>query len=151
MLGDGGGVGHTVGLNRLDAHFGKVLPVSLQLLVLLLPLQVKDKDLFSSSLAQHFGDHLGGGWLGHGSRLTGNGQNVAELDKTGVRSHTFNLYNVARRDPILLPPVRITAYINPPAQVRLSRCAPKINGSGGNFRAARTRSSSQVKNWRANV
>src|ERR1035437_605178 len=40
-----------------------------------------------------------------------------------------------------LPPVRITAYINPPAQVRLCRCAPKLNSSGGNFRAVGVRSS----------
>src|SRR5665213_247109 len=32
----GGGVGHAVGLNGLDAHLGKVLPMPLQLFVLLL-------------------------------------------------------------------------------------------------------------------
>src|ERR1035441_7144853 len=43
-----------------------------------------------------------------------------------------------------LPPVRITAYINPPAQVRLGRCAPIENSSGGNFRAACGRSSPAI-------
>jgi len=41
----GCGVGYAVGLDRLDAHLGKVLTVSLQLLVLLLPLQVEYQDL----------------------------------------------------------------------------------------------------------
>jgi hypothetical protein len=59
----GGGVGHAVGLNGLDAHLGKVLPVALQLLVLLLPLEVEDQDLFAAAFAENFGGDLGGAGL----------------------------------------------------------------------------------------
>src|SRR5580658_4264559 len=66
---NGGGIGHAVGLNSLDAHLGKVLPVSLQFLVLLFPLQVEDQDLVAAPLAEYLGGHLGSGWLGQASGL----------------------------------------------------------------------------------
>ena len=70
---DGCGVGDAVGLDGLDANLGKVLPVTLQLLVLLLPLQVEDQDLGGPAVAEDLGGHFGGGWLGHGSRLAAHG------------------------------------------------------------------------------
>src|ERR1035438_886705 len=57
----GCGVGHAVGLDGLDANLGKVLPVALQLLVLLLALQVEDQDLVAAAFAENLGGHLGGG------------------------------------------------------------------------------------------
>src|ERR1035437_4849448 len=99
----GGGVGDAVGLDGLDAHLGKVLPVTLQLLVLFLPLEVEDQNLIAPALAQHFGDHLGGGRFGHGSRFIADGQHIAELDGLIlVGNHALNLHHVAWRDAILL-------------------------------------------------
>src|ERR1039458_1609979 len=73
----GGGVGLAVGLDGLDAHLGKVLPVPLQLLVLLFALQVEDQNLVAPALAQHLAGLVCG-------------------------FNALNLQHVAGRDPILL-------------------------------------------------
>src|ERR1017187_7177416 len=143
----GRGIGHAVGLNGLDAHLGKILPVSLQLLVLLLPLQVEDQDLVAAAFAEYFGSNLGAGRLGHGSGVAGDCEHIAELDRLGlgVGNHTLNFDYVAWSDSILLTTgannrVHKPSSAAPAAPVR--SCIPK-NSSGGNFCTA-VRSSPKV-------
>ena len=65
----------------------------------------------------NFGGHLGGGRLGHGSRLAAHRQHVAELDGLVLGWNTLSILTTSPgATRYCFPPVRITAYItNPPA------------------------------------
>ena len=95
-------VSNAVGHDGLNAHFGKVLPVALKLLVLLLALEVEDQNLIAAPLAEDFGCDGGRGWFGKRSGFTGNCKHIAELNGRTSRGNALNLKNVARRDSILL-------------------------------------------------
>src|SRR5580692_1852490 len=76
-----GGIRHAIGLDGLDANLGKVLPVSLQLLVLLLALEVKHENFVAAAVAHDFSCHFGRAGLDHTPRFARNRQYVAELDR----------------------------------------------------------------------
>src|SRR6476646_7943553 len=80
------GVGHSIGFNSLDTDLNKVLTVSLELLVLLFPLQVEDQDLFAAAFAEHFGCDLGGRGLGH-AEITADQENITEFNGLILRSN----------------------------------------------------------------
>src|SRR5580704_18626641 len=102
-----GGIGVVVDLNGVDPNLRIVLAMTLQLLVLLLPLVVEDQDLVAATLAKHGSDNLGGRRFGDrfvpAISIAGNSQHFAELDGAILAScGLLNLYNVARGDTILL-------------------------------------------------
>src|SRR5581483_7388067 len=75
-----GGIGDAVRLDGLDAYLGKILAVSLQLLVLLFALVMEHQDLVPAAVADDLSGHLGGARLNHIAGFARNGENVAELD-----------------------------------------------------------------------
>src|SRR5580692_4042253 len=96
-------VGRSIDLDLVDANLGKPLTVSLQLLVLLLPLVVEDQDLVAASITQNRGNHFSRLGLRHRTRIAGKCQHIAEFDGAVIiRSRPLNLHHVARSDTILL-------------------------------------------------
>src|SRR5437660_2521415 len=83
--------------NLGDADRGVVLPVSAQLLILLLALVVEDQDLLAASLLDDLASYKSpGSRRQHAARLGRNRQHVAELDLSALIFLRFHPDHVAR-------------------------------------------------------
>src|SRR6266568_6424299 len=89
-----GAVGHAIDLNFVDAYFGEGLAMSLELLVLLLPLVMEDENLVATALAEHRSYYLRRSGFGDGAGITRERENVAELDGFTFGLSLLNLENV---------------------------------------------------------
>src|SRR5690242_5380879 len=74
-------VGVSVHLNGVDANLREALAMSLQLLVLLLPLVVEDQDLVPAALADNGSDDFRAGRAAQGAGIAREREHVAEFER----------------------------------------------------------------------